>query len=499
MRLSSKKETYDSNPPSGSSSRTLINGGIRRRPSNETIESYQGSISNDSIHTVSTVHTDRDQFDLSGQDSFISDHKSLHSFEKSTRLSRNQSLSTIRTIRESESESDSDSTSPSPPKQESSSLSLHSLEDEAEISFPPNPRSPQAIAPTRVEAPSHIPSPVFVAHPPLPLSGPLMKPYGDSQLFASTGISTTDTPSIRPTSFLPPPTDHIGTASHSRSDTDTLKRKKATLDFMAGFRESDKLPEVSAPYGPVHVQHVDLDSITGKLTVLLGNRHEFSQNSRIFDADQEKNLPAAVESPRILGMASTVYPEESKSVDDSLIPTGMPTSRSSQTPSDGSNLVLLPLPKTSHSSSDTQVVSTTHTPPLYLPFPSLPPAQPNLDGSNSQRSIRSILKPPRSDALVRGNATGDRRSPGPELQASVEASLSNSPVTERRAQPTTSPQQQSAVVASLAKTVGATPRRREKRKENKPNDANLMKRLQQICKGADPTRLYRNLVKTGQG
>jgi len=268
---------------------------------------------------------------------------------------------------------------------------------------------------------------------------------------------------------------------------------------MAGFRESDKLPEVSAPYGPVHVQHVDLDSITGKLTVLLGNRHEFSQNSRIFDADQEKNLPAAVESPRILGMASTVYPEESKSVDDSLIPTGMPTSRSSQTPSDGSNLVLLPLPKTSHSSSDTQVVSTTHTPPLYLPFPSLPPAQPNLDGSNSQRSIRSILKPPRSDALVRGNATGDRRSPGPELQASVEASLSNSPVTERRAQPTTSPQQQSAVVASLAKTVGATPRRREKRKENKPNDANLMKRLQQICKGADPTRLYRNLVKTGQG
>jgi p21-activated kinase 1 len=51
----------------------------------------------------------------------------------------------------------------------------------------------------------------------------------------------------------------------------------------------------------------------------------------------------------------------------------------------------------------------------------------------------------------------------------------------------------------LAKTAGATPRRREKKKEDKANDADIVKRLQQICTDADPTRLYRNLVKIGQG
>ncbi len=76
----------------------------------------------------------------------------------------------------------------------------------------------------------------------------------------------------------------------------------------------------------------------------------------------------------------------------------------------------------------------------------------------------------------------------------------NAPVPERKApQPNAGAQQQSAAVANLAKTAGATPRRREKKKEDKANDADIVKRLQQICTDADPTRLYRNLVKIGQG
>jgi len=76
----------------------------------------------------------------------------------------------------------------------------------------------------------------------------------------------------------------------------------------------------------------------------------------------------------------------------------------------------------------------------------------------------------------------------------------NTPVAERRPpQPPAASQQQSPAAASLAKTAGATPRRREKKKEDKANDADIVKRLQQICTDADPTRLYRNLVKIGQG
>lgn len=44
---------------------------------------------------------------------------------------------------------------------------------------------------------------------------------------------------------------------------------------------------------------------------------------------------------------------------------------------------------------------------------------------------------------------------------------------------------------------GAAPRRREKK--DKEDDSDIIKRLKQICTDADPTRLYRNLVKIGAG
>jgi p21-activated kinase 1 len=61
-------------------------------------------------------------------------------------------------------------------------------------------------------------------------------------------------------------------------------------------------------------------------------------------------------------------------------------------------------------------------------------------------------------------------------------------------------QPQSPAVASPAKApapaVGVTtPRRREKKKDE---DIDIMKLLQQICTNADPTRLYRNLIRIRQ-
>ena len=162
-------------------------------------------------------------------------------------------------------------------------------------------------------------------------------------------------------------------------------------------------------------------------------------------------------------------------------------------------------------------------PASCLPAQSLPQlAQHNLGQLNSQRSI---LNPPRSDLLVREHTTKDQRSPEPpaffkvstqefpdaskasaadlvklKSQATVAA---DDPVAERRAlHPPIALQQQwnTTSVESLAETVD-TPQRREKEKEEKVEDADadIVKRLQQICTDADPTRLYRNLVKIGQG
>ena len=60
----------------------------------------------------------------------------------------------------------------------------------------------------------------------------------------------------------------------------------------------------------------------------------------------------------------------------------------------------------------------------------------------------------------------------------------------------------SAAAASLQKAAaagGATPRRREKKEKDAAKEADIVKRLQQICTDADPTKLYRNLVKIGAG
>ena len=62
----------------------------------------------------------------------------------------------------------------------------------------------------------------------------------------------------------------------------------------------------------------------------------------------------------------------------------------------------------------------------------------------------------------------------------------------------------SAAAASLQKTAAAagataTPRRREKKEKDMAKEADIVKRLQQICTDADPTKLYRNLVKIGAG
>jgi serine/threonine protein kinase len=58
------------------------------------------------------------------------------------------------------------------------------------------------------------------------------------------------------------------------------------------------------------------------------------------------------------------------------------------------------------------------------------------------------------------------------------------------------PQQQSAVATSLSMTAGDSAGRCEK--EDKA-DADVVKRMQRIFMEVDPTRLYRNLVKIGQG
>jgi hypothetical protein len=131
----------------------------------------------------------------SGQDPSISDYKYLHSFEKPTFGFRNQSLSTISTIREPESNRSSTATS---------TPSLLSLEDEAEsteFSVGSAPQSSRAIA----------------------------------GLIAAMEISTNDTPSVTPVNLFPRKADYMGTTRSSQGMV-TLGQTPSTAEVHAATR-----------------------------------------------------------------------------------------------------------------------------------------------------------------------------------------------------------------------------------------------------------------------
>ena len=181
MAFPSRKETYDSNTPSELSSRTSMNGAQHRRSSKRTtIRSYQGSISNSSVHTTSTAATRNDIFDNSengpgGAPSI--DGKSFHSLEKSIFRFRNQSQSTVSTIREAGSVGSHTATSSS--EQEIRSLNMPSFEGEDESSLHSSPRS-SLYSLSTLHEPSPSSSRIYGDPPSIPLDDPSTKPYGDS-------------------------------------------------------------------------------------------------------------------------------------------------------------------------------------------------------------------------------------------------------------------------------------------------------------------------------
>ncbi|KAI0766625.1 Pkinase-domain-containing protein [Trametes elegans] len=336
---------------------------------------------------------------------------------------------------------------------------------------------------------------------------------------------------------LPPipatPSTISSAGSRSRSGTAT-KSKKGMFTFMSDFLNSSKRPEISTPYDPVHLTHVGFNTSTGEFTGLPKEWQQLLQESGISKSEQEKNPQAVMEIVKFYqennrGDASVWDKMGAVSAPTPPTPVGPP-----QLPKafmDDSLQSPRPAPpppkKPAHAST-----LPTSTPPVAHRMPPAPPqpATPTLDRSTSQRLPQTKPHKP-SEQLTRANTTRDRRSPGPgqasshsspghhgQAQAAMppkppkpspgssqtDIPLKSSPSTrdrEREGRGPASQPQPSAAAASLQKAASgtATPRRREKKEKDKDKEADIVKRLQQICTDADPTKLYRNLVKIGAG
>ncbi|TFK73767.1 Pkinase-domain-containing protein [Pluteus cervinus] len=302
----------------------------------------------------------------------------------------------------------------------------------------------------------------------------------------------------------PAPTIHATIAGpRSRSSTAT-KSKKSVFGFMSEVFNPSKRVEISTPYDPVHLTHVGFNSSTGEFTGLPKEWQQLLQESGISRTDQEKHPQAVMEIVKFyqeghgdvwdklgnVGNGLTLEPSHGGSAHKSFMEEGFQNPRTPPPP-----------PKkpvsTSASSSNVSV------PQAYRPAPT--PATtviPSLDRSTSQRAPAKPTKP--SEALGRANTTRDKRAPstaGTGTESTIKVASTSSAANGARERDPRAPQNQpqSAAASSLAKTAGvATPRRREK-KVDKDKDGDIIKRLQAICTDADPTKLYRNLIKIGQG
>ncbi|KAJ7334158.1 STE/STE20/PAKA protein kinase [Mycena albidolilacea] len=301
-----------------------------------------------------------------------------------------------------------------------------------------------------------------------------------------------------PNEAVPPtPQEYTPPTLRSRSGT-TSKNKKSVLGFIFN---TQKRPEISTPYDPVHLTHVGFNSSTGEFTGLPKEWQQLLQESGISRLEQEKNPQAVMEIVKFyqegqagdpwdkLGTMGTFEPQEAD---------GFANPRSPPPP-----------PKKPQSQS----AFSSPAPTAYRPAPTPPSAvSPALDRSTSQRTP-SKPPGPSSKPVERSNTARDpSRQPAkpaiptasvgsPPSKPSPGSSSSDLPM---RSQSTRAPPQPSAAAASLAKAsaaAGASPtaRPRQKKAADKDKDSDIVRRLQQICTDADPTRLYRSLVKIGQG
>ncbi|KAG6864133.1 Serine/threonine-protein kinase smu1 [Blastosporella zonata] len=374
---------------------------------------------------------------------------------------------------------------PSPRVTEPDPFAAHNNNNNADNIPPPMPASPPPTRPSRANTdtlndiwPSH--SQIQARRLSTPLdSQPTDHFYADLTEPLPSGPSPADTPAPSPSPIQTPTL-----SGRSRSST-TTKPKKGVLGFMSEVFNPSKRPEISTPYDPVHLTHVGFNSSTGEFTGLPKEWQQLLQESGISRSEQEKNPQAVMEIVKFyqeghgdvwdkLGAMGGATPK----LDDSLQnPRSPPAPPKSKAPSQG-----------------------TVTPPTtYRPAPTPPSVlTPSLDRSTSQRAP---TKQPKSlEALGRSNTTRERPGPQSQLIPSKPPGSSQTDLPLKKEAGRAPPPAPSPAVASLAKASGvATPRRREKKTADKNKDEDIVKRLKQICTDADPTRLYRSLVKIGQG
>ncbi|KAG0050577.1 signal transducing kinase of the PAK [Gryganskiella cystojenkinii] len=258
------------------------------------------------------------------------------------------------------------------------------------------------------------------------------------------------------------------------------------VSSMSDLLSSDKKMEISSPYNPVHLTHVGYNLDTGEFTGLPKEWQQLLQESGISKQDQAAHPQAVID---IIGFYTDT--QEGKQSDAVWKKFG-------HNPAEPSK------PKEHRVSHDKPT-----TPPsnrTVFENPRTPPAPHPIKKPAAPRPA-DLAPVDRTEALEKIDSEPSAVSPPVVSPVPTQAPRAPPPKPKKISQhgPTT------VVVppVPLKAAVGAPtspqshqpqPKRREKKTEKDSiSSQDVIRRLQAICTDADPTKLYRNLVKIGQG
>ncbi|CAG8525558.1 2084_t:CDS:10 [Paraglomus occultum] len=287
------------------------------------------------------------------------------------------------------------------------------------------------------------------------------------------------------------------------------------VNQMQDFLGPPKRVEISSPFDPVHLTHVGFNQDTGEFTGLPQEWQQLLQDSGITKQDQEANPQAVLD---IVGF----YQDITGNTNPSLIwekfnnaklnktqpktPTSVPRSPPPHTDKAFENPRIAPSPPEPKKKSTPPVPARPANPPSPAELRNRP-TSPSSPSSAQKYPKKTSQDPPRLPPINPLPPLDSRPSPTPppkpykQPPRPKDQSPVPPPVKPIPPAKPTPPALQPAQKPTVQKPTAHAPsaRRREQKPKSKESSADIIERLKAICTDADPTKMYRNLVKIGQG
>ncbi|KAG0361034.1 signal transducing kinase of the PAK, partial [Mortierella sp. AD032] len=310
--------------------------------------------------------------------------------------------------------------------------------------------------------------------------------------------------------------NHYDSPSEYSSNRSTFKGVFSNIvNSMSDLLSSDKKMEISSPYNPVHLTHVGYNLDTGEFTGLPKEWQQLLQESGISKQDQAANPQAVID---IIGFytdsqegkqSDAVWKKFGHNPADAKAgkpaPSSTASSISSQKPQAPKEEREKPTPPPPVQRP--QVFENPRVPPpphLVKKLPVKPAELAPVEKTEALEKIdadSSPVSPPVVSPLPTPvQAQAPRVPPAKPKKPTVPALGPIAAIPPFKGAPVASPvsqQQHHQHQQQQQQQQQAPPKRREKKPEVSSQD--VIRRLQAICTDADPTKLYRNLVKIGQG